>query len=531
MTNFLEGCKKVGNLYRLFENTYLDRNSMEKIEISDKLTESINGQEVPVYGAYLTKIWNEKEHNLNHRNYRRVIDQVIQENKVTYGLVNHPKEGEEDPARIYAIQKNPHRKDGWLVVETYFVGDYGKLAENALRLGGPLCVSSSALGDVDLDTGDVLPGKDFILERYGDWVFGPSNGAYQFLKDVAPSEVSMEERKPVVKELITEKTEKKEIVDENLTIYSKDNNKGETLMADKLIETNLTFNIRGLLKECDTLPTLAEQKALLETALEAAEQLTDKTLFEDIKKRLADNISKTTEYAEKGKTVDSLTESIKTLNEEKQKLVEDIEKIKKEKEDLVAEHTTLVKMYEEKQFDASDTEKAVVTKLNESVKQMKARNGFLKKKIAYLTEKRDYFEALSNTKIDADYLVTAKLETEKLEEKYHKLQESVASRKPKAVEKKIVEKAVAPESKSSFAVKEVEDYFNRIMAKDASVKQFEPKFQKCKTLQEAQILRMHTKDGTEPKVLEEKAEKPEVKVPEKAKKTSLEITLEQNGLF
>lgn len=541
--NYTEGCEQVGKFFRFHEKILFSQDSIEKLPISEKLTEAVNGSDLPVYGAYEIKIWNENK-NLNKRNYHRVIDQVIKENKVTLGFVNHPKEGEEDPARIYSVQKNPKRKNGWLVVEMYLVGDYGKLAESVLRVGGPICVSSSALGDVDPQTGDVIPGDNFILERYGDWVWGPSNGAYQFLDDIV---VESKEKLPenidtAQKNKITEQEEEK------VTIY-KDNNKGEDSMSDKLIETNLTWNIRALLKECEKVPTLAEQKALLETALEAAQHLTDKSLYDEIAKKIRENKEQTESLAEKGKSVEALQveigdhlRNINTLQEKTVSLEEKVSTLLKEKEDLAKEHETLIKMYEEKQFDASETEKKTVEDLNETIKLMKSRTEFLKKKIAFLNEKRDYFEALSNTKVDAEHIVKAKQESIDLQKKNKLLEKKLQFRKtlsekketpqeaPKEAPKKPLVEVKKEEIK--FVSKEVQEYFNRILEKDATIKDNEKEYASCETLREAQILRMHSKSAKLP--VETKVEKPAI-IKEKKEavyiKSNLEKLLEQNNLF
>lgn len=531
--NYIEGCEKVGKFFRFHEKIQFNQDSIEKLPVSEKLTEAVNGSDLPVYGAYEIKIWNEGK-NLNKRNYHRVIDQVIKENKVTLGFVNHPKEGEEDPARIYSVQKNPKRKNGWLVVEMYLVGDYGKLAESVLRVGGPLCVSSSALGDVDPQTGDVIPGDNFILERYGDWVWGPSNGAYQFLDDIV---IASKDQLPENIQIEQDINRIKEQEEEKVTIY-KDNNKGEDSMSDKLMETNLTWNIRALLKECESLPTLAEQKILLETALDAAQHLTDKTLYEEISNKIKDNKEQTEKLAEKGKTVDSLQEQIVAKEAEVTSLKEKATKLEEEKVALKQEHDTLIKMYEDKQFEASDTEKKVIEQLNETIKLMKARTSFLKKKIDFLTEKRDYFEALSNTKVDAEYIVKAKQESIELQKKNKLLEKKIKfakilSEKKEVPEEKVEEKVVEKIEEIAFVSKDVQEYFNRILEKDSSVKDIEKEYAACKTLREAQILRMHTK-ANKLSEKEEKAEKPAIIVEKKEiapVKTSLEKLLEQNNLF
>lgn len=85
--NYIEGCEKVGKFFRFHEKIQFNQDSIEKLPVSEKLTEAVNGSDLPVYGAYEIKIWNEGK-NLNKRNYHRVIDQVIKENKVTLGFVS-----------------------------------------------------------------------------------------------------------------------------------------------------------------------------------------------------------------------------------------------------------------------------------------------------------------------------------------------------------------------------------------------------------------------------------------------------------
>jgi hypothetical protein len=475
---FTEGCKQLKDgRFQLYEDITINQNTIvEKKDRVEQLTESINGKEVPVYGTYTVKLWNVNPNNKNKngRNYSKVVNQVIRENKVTVGLINHPQDGLGDPEKIFAVEKNPRIIEDWLCVDITLVGPHGQLCESILQAGGPLEFSSSCLGDVDY-SGYVLE-EGFDVERWADRVFGPSNGLSLFMEDS-----KREEKKEEIKVLHEEEIEKEDIKKEkeNLTILKEEEKNGDKIMVDKLVEKSVALNIKGMLKEVKDAKTFAEKKEILEFALDSAKELTDKTLQEQIEKELVTVDKEVHELAEKGKDIESikkdattLQETINTVTKEKEEVAKAMENVKKEKEEIDASYKTLVEMYENKQYQAGEETLKTNKELNKLIK-------ILKNKITVLQEKAKYFEALSNTKVEADVVVALNEKVERTKIKNKILEKRLEiSKKDKLVE---------------FKNPEVKEYYEELLEKDNSIKEFEEQFKDCTSLREAQIIRMYRK--------------------------------------
>jgi len=485
---FTEGCKQVGNLYQLYEDITIDKdNIIEKKVLTEKLTENIGGKDLKVFNTYTVKLWDGKNKNKNGRNYHRVFDKVIKENAVTVGLVNHP-DTDGDPKNIFAVEKNPRIIENWLCVDLILIGENGNLCESILEAGGPIEISSACLGDV-ANNGDVLE-EGFQLQRYSDQVFSASNGLL-FFKDSTNQQTEVHEPSILLNDKLRESLEidnDKSLVEEKLTILDKDN--GEKTMSDKLLEKTLTLNIKGMLKEASKEPNFLERKSILVNALDAATEISDKSLTEEINKKIEETEKEILDLAEKGKTVEKLNTNVKELQEnvntatkEKEdastkvvQLQEELDKVKKEKEELEKEHTTLVEMYEKKEYEAGEKVINVNKALNNSIKVLKG-------KITKLSETADYFEALSNTKVDADVVI-------ELKEK-----ENLLNRKARILERKLEDKD--NKKLSEFANEDVKEYFEEVSKKDSTLLEYKDKFISCSSLREAQIVRLELKDVEE----------------------------------
>jgi len=525
MNKFTEGCTKIGNVYRLYEDVSITKASIiEKVKV-EKLTESINGQELPIYGTYTIKIWNvdPNDRNKNGRNYSKIAQKVLKENKITVGLMNHPDKGLGDPKDIFAVEKNPRIIENWLCVDITFVGEHGAKCAAILEAGGPLEFSSSCLGDVDYN-GYVIE-EGFDVERWADRVFGPSNGLSLFIEN---DKIKEDEAK-----MLHEEDNKKELEDNNkleetLTIINKDN--GEKRMSDKLLETTLTININGMIKEAAKTESFSERKAILENALLASEELTNKSLKETIEKEIVKVNEEIHALAEKGKAVpalegnvQTLTESIEAVKKEKieevAKVTSELEAVKKEKEELEATHKTLVEMYENKEYEAGQK----VVDINKSLSKTVS---ILRNRINKLSEKVNYFEALSNTKVDADVVIALKETNNKLAKKTQILERSLTEKETKV-------------NKEEFRNSEVEEYFNSLVEKDSSIEKAKNRFINCSSLREAQVIRMNLDDSIPVRSKEERSssrlntirETDKNKDDKKEKVSALEKVLNDRGLI
>jgi len=104
---------------------------------------------------------------------------LFSKNLVTVSLVNHP-EDDGDPARIWAVMKNAgYNKDRTFgMVDCYIINnDLGKTAIGVLAAGGDIGLSSSGLGDFEVD-GVTVDSNSCELERWADWVLNPSYSVF-----------------------------------------------------------------------------------------------------------------------------------------------------------------------------------------------------------------------------------------------------------------------------------------------------------------------------------------------------------------
>ena len=473
MNKFTEGCQKVGNRFRLYETIDINSDTIvEKQLIKEKLTENVNGMVLPVYGTYTVKLWSLKEKNKNGRSYKKVINKVLNENKITVGLINHPEDGLGNPKDIFAVEKHPQILNEWLCIDITFVGSNGADCNAILEAGGPLEFSSSALGDVDFN-GDVIE-EGFELERYADRVFSPSNGISLFKEEEIQDE---KQEIPILHE------DDKNKLEESLTILNKDD--GEKIMPDKLTEINIALNIKGMLKEVDKTEDFSEKKQLLESALKFATELTDKSLQTSIEEKIISVDKEVHTLAEKGKGIDSLqknvtslTENNSSLSEEKEKLTkevanltENLNKIQEDKEKIDKDYKVLVEMYEKKEYESGKKTLDINKSLNKTVISLKNKN----KK---LDNRSEYFEALSNTKVDADIMIKLKEENDILKKKIITL-------------KKLSLKEF---KKDVFKNKDVKEYYETLLEKDDSIEKYKDRFISCNSLREAYSIKMNLND-------------------------------------
>lgn len=519
---FTEGLEKVGDRYRLREKVVVS--NKDRVETPEPIREKIKeqfGNDLPIFSSYLIKLWAENSFNKNGRNYRKVFRKVLDEQKVTIGFVDHPEDGEESYKDVVLVGKNPILKyddetnENWLCVEITFVGKpYGENCEAILKAGGFVEFSSSALGDVD-DEGYVLL-DGFFLERYSDVVVNSSNGQLFFSQGEEPRDLS-----PKADTILYDDNSNK-VKEEKVTILSKDDNKNNPLkekasMSDKISEKALELNIKSMIRDADSKESFVEKKELLESALSYADELTESTLSDDIKKKIEEATKSIHALAEKGKSVESLTESIKSLTEAKEALVEETENLKKEKVELEENYNSIVALFESKQYSASQKELLTNKKLNIALTSIKEKAKLKEKEISRLKEKVQYFEAMANSKVDANKVVALNetikellLENEKLNSKVAVLNESIVKNRRAMIQSRREsfsndrkERGIpsvresTPTNESTFNNKEVEIYYNALLEDDSSLKLYKDKFSRFASLKEAQRFRMNMGDSSD----------------------------------
>jgi hypothetical protein len=325
---FLENATKLDDgRYRFRESRSIRKEDYKKISLTEnqKVIES-NGKDYPVTSAYTFKIWEIDKFNFNGRCYSKVVPIVLKEQPITLGAMNHP-EDEMDMTKVCAVEKNPRIKDGWLIVDSYLVGDYGRLVEEILDKGGPIEVSSSALGSID-NNGYVLE-EGFCLERYFDIVFGASNG-FKHFKEYTENVVFTEDKKT------PEKTNRKKE-----SIIDGINKKGE-IKKMTIEERSFSLSMSRLIKEYSQIENLKERLDEFKNLLEWCDK--DNPHFNDIKETIESNISeleiKVKELTEKGVKTDSLEKDIESLND-------NINEVTSERDDLINKYKVALDKIEE----------------------------------------------------------------------------------------------------------------------------------------------------------------------------------------
>jgi len=488
INKYTEGLEKTSDgRYKLRENLTMDKNSIVKKVITEKLTENVNGVDLPIYSKYLIKIWALHSMNKNGRNYKRVINQVVAEKKVTIGFMDHPvNSGDESYKNIVLIGKNPQivndGKEDWLCAEITLVGrPYGENCEAILEAGGFLEFSSSALGDVDSSTGEVLE-DGFFLERYADIVVNSSNAQLFFKAKEEPRDISLKADDQLY-----------DINQENINLTILNSTKevlnektGDVSMPDKLSEKALELNIKSMIRDADTVADLVEKKNLLESALSYAVELTESPLVQSIQSKLDETTVSIHSLAEKGKSVDSLNESVTSLTEKISAIETELKTIKEEKFLLEENYNNIIDLYEKKQYESSETELNKSKELASKVADLTEELESVKNQLTKITEKKKYFEAMSNTKVDADDLVTLYEKVKKLteqntllSERYDALRESVRNSRTK------IQERPARQVKSAFASNDVEEFYNELVEQNEDNRFLRRELLNCKSLKEA----------------------------------------------
>lgn len=436
---FLEGLKKTADgRYILRETVSVSAKDIKRIPLSETEIKEIQEKKGDSSGEtpkmkYVIKVW-DRGFNANERSYANVIDRVLKENKRTIGLMNHP-EDEPDPEKIFAVEKNPFiDEDGWLAVEFYPCGFWGKLIEDVLLNDGPITVSSACLGDVDSE-GYVINDETFELERYFDFVFGPSNRLNQY-------QTSTEKREddgsvtPVSStgSMGAKISEKSSVVNTHRDNATEEKNKmsertGERFMPEKeLLESTMKMNIRSMLREAEKTDNLPKRKEILSSAHSYASQIADSKLLEEIENETSKVDKEIASLTEKGQKTDELSQTVQTLTEKKETLEKDVASLTEEKTKIEEQLKTITEMYETKQYKSSEAEIRKSRNLAKEVCSLKLKNQRFAEKISKLERAKRIAErkalineAEANTKADASLVQSLQEENKKLKARVAKL--------------------------------------------------------------------------------------------------------------
>lgn len=448
---FLEGCEKLTDgRYRIHEKM-----TVTPIKCKEPITEKIivEGKEVSPKRKYTFLVWKKDAthrdgsgQNGNLRNYSDVIDRVIEENRPTFTLADHPQDGcEADSVRITGCGKNYRQLDGWLATDWYPLGEIGNRLADGFDLGVPATISSSVLGTLD-DDGYVVNDSSFFLERILDNLIDfPSNGVYHYadhnehmnddysfetISENGFKESTQKENLTILdnKQNITESAENTQ--NDKAVEKESDDSIGEEKMPentnDELIQQSMMLNIKSMIKDAENMDSPFDKKDALAMADSFAKKLTDDTLHVEICKKIEDTDNEIKELSAKGLQTDDLANKCKALEDENKKVSDELEALKAEKADIEEKLKTVTNMYEEEQFKCSQSELDKTEELEEKnhrlskeLCSLKAKNrnleGMMKRNRRVLESKMNKLEAETNTMVDADVVVDCKKKIKKLE--------------------------------------------------------------------------------------------------------------------
>ena len=435
-----EGCEKLG------DGRWRIREKMTTVPIKCKepITEKImvEGKEVSPTRKYKFCVWNE-EFNGNGRNYKYVIPRVIEENRPTFCLADHPLDGcDADSVRICGCGKNYRKENGWLVCDYYPLGELGNRIADGWDLGVPATISSSVLGELD-DDNYVVNSNSFYLERILD-VLGcelPSNGVFHYQDhneqiddDYAFTTISeqgfnenltiLNNKSNIVESSENTQNDKTDEIENNENIGEKE--MPENTM-NELAEQSMILNIKSMIKDADKLEDPIERKESLVSAHGFAKKLTDSSLYEEISKKIEDAENEIKELSVKGLQTDDLTDKVKALEDELAQVKGECETLKSEKAEVEDKLKTLTDMYDEEQYKASETELELNAELEEKnhrlskeICSLKAKNrnleGMMRKNSRVLESKMKKLDAEANTMVDVETFLKCKNKCKTLED-------------------------------------------------------------------------------------------------------------------
>ena len=448
---FLEGCEKLADgRYRIHEKM-----TVTPIKCKEPITEKIivEGKEVSPKRKYTFLVWKKdvtyrdgSGQNGNLRNYSDVIDRVIEENRPTFTLADHPQDGcEADSIRITGCGKNYRMIDNWLATDWYPLGEIGNRLADGFDLGVPATISSSVLGTLD-DDGYVVNDSSFFLERILDNLIDfPSNGVYHYadhnehmnddysfetISENGFKESTQKENLTILdnKQNITESAENTQ--NDKAVEKESDDSIGEEKMPentnDELIQQSMMLNIKSMIKDAESMDSPFDKKDALVSADSFAKKLTDDTLHVEICKKIEDTDNEIKELSAKGLQTDDLADKCKALEDENKKVSDELEALKAEKADIEEKLKTVTNMYEEEQYKCSQSELDKTEELEEKnhrlskeLCSLKAKNrnleGMMRRNRRVLESKMNKLEAEANTLVDADVVVDCKKKIKKLE--------------------------------------------------------------------------------------------------------------------
>jgi hypothetical protein len=353
------------------------------------------GKEYNTVEAYEFPVWRLDQENKNSRIYTtKLAEKVIKEGKWSYGLVDHPdKEG--SAKDIWAIEKNPHIREGIMYVDFYLVGDWGKsTAKDILNVpGAGIGLSSSAYGEINRDK--TVDTETFELERYADAVLNPSMDVFGFGNNIVKQESTIEQNINKLEEEFKIGNEVKApsmqnnrtyIIDDKFEdsrgniwyeVHCKDdpsihnefkeielikeskqiNKEGSMNKKFSVEEKTFRYSIKNLIKEAEGKVDLEEKQNSYKEIIQWFEDVDyANELKEEVNKKIDEIDKQIKELAKKGIKTDNLLETEKNLKKVNEELVQSLEAVGK-KYDVASKMLDGLKVFSNKMKELYSNQK------------------------------------------------------------------------------------------------------------------------------------------------------------------------------
>jgi hypothetical protein len=314
----------------------------------------VNGKTYPALGVYTFPFTRPGQKNLNGRIYPYALwDRVFAQYKdqSTLGLMNHPDD-DGDPKNIWCVWKNlRYNEDRTLgIADCYIIdNEWGKTAIGVLENDGPVGLSSSGLGDFEVDGITVNP-ETYELERVSDWVLNPSYSVFGTLDDKKESIASPKDNAKTIEEGKHMKT---------LTLREK---------------RELEASLKKIYEDIKILPDLRERLSRAKEALtfyegeETGGVESYKKEFEDLVAEAEKEFESKLKSAEEAEEVKKEAEEAQQLAKEKAKEAEDL---KKENEELKKENEKLKDQIKEAHTLKDESEGLLASMTEDAKRQIK----------------------------------------------------------------------------------------------------------------------------------------------------------------
>lgn len=484
----------------LIEKFIINQENVKPIKITEstKIIEQ-DGNQYQCRGAYEFPVWRLGEKNLNERVYgQELAEKLIQEQPTTLGLTNHPvDENNVDVGSAFAVERNPHIRDGIMYVDSYLVGEKGQLAKEILEAGGAIGLSSSAYGDVDKEGNVKLEG--FEIDRFADWVDNPSYQVFAKQENQLENKETFNEDNTNI--IDTQQKDWNYISNQPVAKEKKSMAKENKVLS--IEEKNFKRGVKKMFEEASSKEDLHEK---LESYQEILEYCDGVEIAEDSIDKASQEISKINEeimaLAEKAKTeLPKLEEDSKKVEESKQELQEKLDNLQ-EKYDIAVDLLDNMKLREEK---LKEMHKTALAEKNGMVTA-----GEYKEALVYAEEKDNEIEELKQEVSSLKKRIRTILEHNTVEEKKKEQDDSEddkesmdtdtdepeeeASCPSKKTKKESFEESDEFKKLYEEANTDVKAYYEDLVFENANVKEIAREILSCKTLMEAQVKYLNLKD-------------------------------------